>query len=133
MAKNKNVQAIAEEETPIEVAEQDETKDDVVYAAEKPSKKQTNAEKSSKQPASKNAKAEKNSKNKKNSAKSAKPKRNRAKETVSELKKVSWPTFGTVIKNTGMVLAVVLIFGVVIFGIDSFFSWIIKLIMGIGE
>ncbi len=36
----------------------------------------------------------------------------------SELKKVSWPTFAKVLKNTGIVLAVVLIFGAVIFGMD---------------
>lgn len=59
------------------------------------------------------------------------PKKNKAKETVSELKKVTWPKFGTVVKNTGMVLAVVLIFGLLVFGIDSLFSWLIKLIMKI--
>ena len=36
----------------------------------------------------------------------------------SELKKVTWPSFGKVVKNTGIVLVVVLIFGVVITGID---------------
>ena len=36
----------------------------------------------------------------------------------SELKKVTWPSFGKVVKNTGIVLVVVLIFGVVIAGID---------------
>ena len=40
------------------------------------------------------------------------------KETVSELKKVSWPSFGTVVKKTGVVLAVVVIFTVVLFGFD---------------
>lgn len=40
------------------------------------------------------------------------------KETVSELKKVSWPGFGTVVKKTGVVLAVVVIFTVVLFGFD---------------
>ena len=39
-------------------------------------------------------------------------------ETFSELKKVSWPTFGQVVKKTGVVLAVVIIFTVVLFGID---------------
>lgn len=32
------------------------------------------------------------------------------KEVFSELKKVTWPTFPKVIKNTGVVLAVVLVF-----------------------
>ena len=78
-----------------------------------------------------NKKALAKNKDAKKAQKEQKPKRNRAKETVSELKKVTWPTFGTVLKNTGMVLAVVLIFGLVIFGIDSLLSWIIKLIMNI--
>ena len=42
----------------------------------------------------------------------------KAKETMSEIKKVTWPSFGEVCKRTGVVLAVVLIFAVVIFGID---------------
>ncbi|MBQ3214125.1 MAG: preprotein translocase subunit SecE [Clostridia bacterium] len=40
------------------------------------------------------------------------------KEAWSELKKVTWPTFATVVKKTGVVILVVLIFTVVIFGID---------------
>ena len=42
----------------------------------------------------------------------------KAKEAVSELKKVTWPTFGEVCKRTGVVLVVVLVFAVVLFGID---------------
>lgn len=42
----------------------------------------------------------------------------KTKETFSELKKVSWPSFGQVVKKTGVVLAVVVIFTVVLFGID---------------
>ena len=41
-----------------------------------------------------------------------------AKETVSELKRVIWPTFGEVCKKTGVVLVVVLVFAVIIFGMD---------------
>lgn len=66
-------------------------------------------------------------KNKKENKKANKqPKRSKTKETVSELKKVSWPSFKTVLKNTGMVLAVVLIFGLVIFGIDSLIIWLLS-------
>jgi len=35
-----------------------------------------------------------------------------------ELRKVRWPSFSRTVKQTGVVLAVVLIFGIVIFGID---------------
>lgn len=45
----------------------------------------------------------------------------------SELKKVSWPTFKTVMKNTGIVLLVVLFFSVLIFGFDTLFGWLISL------
>lgn len=41
------------------------------------------------------------------------------KETGSELKKVSWPPFSKVLKQTGVVLAMVVIFTVVLFGIDK--------------
>ena len=40
------------------------------------------------------------------------------KETSSELKKVTWPTFKEVIKKTGVVLVVVLVFAIVLLGID---------------
>ncbi len=51
----------------------------------------------------------------------------KAKETVSELKKVTWPTFGEVCKKTGVVLVVVIVFAVVIFGID----YCLGLLMGL--
>ena len=50
------------------------------------------------------------------------------KKSWSELKKVSWPTFKTVVKNTGIVLLVVLFFGVLILGFDSLLSWLLTLI-----
>lgn len=40
------------------------------------------------------------------------------KDVFSELKKVNWPTFGKVVKQTGIVLAVVVIFLVVITAFD---------------
>ncbi len=40
------------------------------------------------------------------------------KDIFSELKKVSWPSFGKVVKETGIVLMVVLIFLVVLTGFD---------------
>ena len=45
----------------------------------------------------------------------------------SELKKVSWPSAKTVMKNTGIVLLVVLFFGVIIFGFDTLFAWLVSL------
>lgn len=43
----------------------------------------------------------------------------KCKEVFSELKKVSWPTFLTVMKNTGVVLAVVGVFVVLITLFDT--------------
>lgn len=47
------------------------------------------------------------------------------KQSWSELKKVSWPTFRTVVKNTGIVLAVVLIFLLLILGADQLFTFLL--------
>ena len=52
----------------------------------------------------------------------------KAKDVFSELKKVNWPTFGKVVKQTGIVLAVVLIFLVVIFGFDFGLQELLKLV-----
>ncbi|MGI5842180.1 MAG: preprotein translocase subunit SecE [Christensenellales bacterium] len=50
------------------------------------------------------------------------------KETSSELKKVVWPSFSKVVKQTGVVLAVVIIFTIILFGIDRLLSWIFSLL-----
>jgi len=54
----------------------------------------------------------------------------KTKETVSELKKVTWTTFPTVVKRTGVVLAVVIIFAVVLFGIDLLLGLASSALMG---
>lgn len=59
------------------------------------------------------------------------PKRSRVKETMSELKKVSWPSFGKTMKQTGMVISVVILFMLVTLGIDSLLTWLLKLITNI--
>lgn len=48
----------------------------------------------------------------------------------SELKKVSWPSAITVIKNTAVVLVVVLFFLVVIGAADALFGWLLSLVTG---
>ena len=53
----------------------------------------------------------------------------RLKETSSELKKVTWPKFGTVLKQTGVVLAVTAAFLLVVFGIDRLCSWLVGFIV----
>jgi len=76
-------------------------------------------------------KKDKPKKSKKNNKANAQPKRSKAKETMSELKKVSWPTFGRTMKQTGMVISVVLVFMLVTLGFDSLISWLLKLISNI--
>jgi len=76
-----------------------------------------------------NKKADKVKKQQK--AKDKKPSKmgKRLKETSSELKKVTWPKFGTVLKQTGVVLLVTAMFLLVVFGIDRLCSWLVGFIV----
>ena len=49
------------------------------------------------------------------------------KETFSELKRVTWPKFPTVLKTTGVVLVIVAAFLAVVTGVD----WILSLLLGL--
>ena len=51
------------------------------------------------------------------------------KEIISELKKVSWPTFAKVMAETGIVLAVVVFFLLIILGFDSLLAWLFTLLV----
>lgn len=51
------------------------------------------------------------------------------KDAWLELKKVTWPTFATVVKKTGVVILVVVLFTVVLFGIDYLLGLLYKLFM----
>ena len=53
----------------------------------------------------------------------------KTREMTSELKKVTWPTFKDVVKKTGVVLAVVVIFAIVIFGIDTLLGYLFDLLV----
>ena len=50
------------------------------------------------------------------------------KETFSELKRVSWPKFTTVLKTTGVVLVIVAAFLAVVTGVDTLLGWLLGLI-----
>lgn len=69
--------------------------------------------------------------NKKKKAKDKKPNKiaKALKETNSELKKVTWPKFSTVVKQTGVVLLVAAIFLLVVFGLDRLCSWLVGFIV----
>lgn len=51
------------------------------------------------------------------------------KEVKSEMKKVVWPAFAKVRQNTLIVLVYVLLVGVVIWGLDALFTWVMSLII----
>ena len=81
-------------------------------------------------------KKSKENKNDKNDKKKNKQKKERkggigkkTKETISELKKVTWPSFGEVVKKTGIVIAFVLIFGLFIFGVNTLLAWLVGLLL----
>lgn len=58
----------------------------------------------------------------------------RIKDTFSELKKVSWPTFPKVVKQTGVVIVVVLVFLVVITAFDFGLLQLLQLVSpGVGQ
>ncbi|MBE7084618.1 MAG: preprotein translocase subunit SecE [Clostridiales bacterium] len=50
------------------------------------------------------------------------------KETFSELKRVTWPSFPTVLKTTGVVLAIVFAFLVLVTGVDYGLGALLKVI-----
>lgn len=52
----------------------------------------------------------------------------RIKDIFGELKKVRWPSFGHAVKQTGVVLGVVVIFAIVVFGIDQGLGQLFKLL-----
>lgn len=54
------------------------------------------------------------------------------KETFSELKRVTWPTFTKVLKSTGTVLLVVVIFLVVLTLINQGLQALLELLTGLG-
>ncbi len=47
------------------------------------------------------------------------------KETFSELKRVSWPKFTTVLKTTGVVLVIVAAFLAIVTGVDALLGWLL--------
>ena len=52
------------------------------------------------------------------------------KATQSELKKVVWPTRKQLFNNTGIVIAALIVVGLIIFGLDSLFISLSKMILG---
>lgn len=53
------------------------------------------------------------------------------KETFSELKKVTWPTFPKILKGTGVVIVVIVIFTVAVSAVDAGLGQLLKLLSGL--
>ena len=94
---------------------------------DKVSKKDKKSKKDEKSVDAKDAKKDKKKDKKKDNKKSLIKK---TKETASELKKVTWPSFSEVVKKTGIVIAFVVIFGLLIFGVDTLLGWLVSLLVG---
>ena len=52
------------------------------------------------------------------------------KATKSEFKKVVWPTKKQLMNNTVIVIAALVVIGLVIFGLDTLFMYLSKLVLG---
>ncbi len=51
-------------------------------------------------------------------------------EMKAEFKKIVWPTPKQVAKDTSIVLAMVIVIGVLVWGLSLFFHWVVGLIVG---
>ena len=117
---------VSEEKNAVQPSAEQNEQSRLQNSLKKGSKAEEKTEKASKKDVKDN-KTKKTNDKKKDKKEKGKLKR-KAKETFSELKKVSWPSFGEVCKKTGVVLVVVLVFAVVIFGIDYCLGLLVNLI-----
>lgn len=106
--KNKKKNQVVTGEPVVENAEQINNVEEVVEEKQEVSVKGQKEE------------SKKESNKKKKSKKDKKPSKavRMFKETGSELKKVTWPTFKETVKRTGVVLGVVIFFGLILFAFD---------------
>ena len=52
-------------------------------------------------------------------------------DTKGEFKKIVWPNFSTVVRNTGVVLAMCAVTAVVIIAVDLLCGWLVDLLVGL--
>lgn len=95
----------------------------------KASKKETKEEVIAKENAKSNSKDKSKDKSKAKSQKDKKSLKKKTAEVWSELKKVSRPSFGKVVKNTCVVISVVAICTLLLFGMDKLFSLLYNLLL----
>lgn len=128
------VEEEVKDEAPINIVTEEVVAENVANVTEgdlvtedKVSKKDKKSKKDEKSVDAKDAKKDKKKDKKKDNKKSLIKK---TKETASELKKVTWPSFSEVVKKTGIVIAFVVIFGLLIFGVDTLLGWLVSLLVG---
>ncbi len=128
------VEEEVKDEPPINIVTEEVVAENVTNVTEgdlvtedKVSKKDKKSKKDEKSVDAKDAKKDKKKDKKKDNKKSLIKK---TKETASELKKVTWPSFSEVVKKTGIVIAFVVIFGLLIFGVDTLLGWLVSLLVG---
>ena len=124
MAKKK-VQPTSDE---VEVIEPD-VQETAVETKDEPKKVSKKDKKMSQEKDVKNNKVNNKDKSKNKPKKEKKSLKKRATEVWSELKKVSKPSFGKVVKNTCVVIAVVAICTLLLFGMDKLFSLVYDLLL----
>lgn len=110
-------------------AEQNLVENESVVSAENVSENPENENLNEEVVSSKKAKKEEKVSKDKKAKKEKKPSKvgRKIKETFSELKKVTWPKFPEVVKRTGIVLAVVVFFTIVLFAFDYILKFLFKL------
>ena len=129
---NDEVEVIVPDVQETKVESKGKTKEDKKVSNKANSNKENKPQqKNTKDDASKKKDTKNNKVKAKNNKQKAEKKslKKRANEIVSELKKVSKPTFGTVVKNTGVVIVVVAICTLLLFGMDKLFSLIYNLLL----
>ncbi len=130
MSKKKNSQKRANEEKVSQpaTAENDEQNISLESAETLEVKQETDSKKDSKKEKVVEVKA-KDVKKKKEKQKKPNKVAKALKDTGNELKKVEWPKFKQVVKQTSVVLVFVIIFALVLFGFDRLCSWLTSLLV----
>jgi len=129
MSKSKKKKVTSTKPQNQEVVETQEVATENVAAEEVATKEEVKVE--TKQEKTKKDNSAKSNKNKKKAKKdNSNSVGKRIKGTASELKKVTWPKFSEVVKQTGVVLAFVAITVVLLLGVNSLLGWIFGLLVG---
>ena len=51
--------------------------------------------------------------------------------TKGEFKKIVWPSKKTIFRNTGVVILLCIMIGVIVLALDLLFSWVFSLVVGL--